>query len=132
MFLLYLNKLCKFLFFYILVFLNLMDSPESWVLKEDSRLHFENLIDGTDPNLCITFVMNEEDHTLGNAVRFAIINWQEVEFCGYSVPHPSLNKINVRIQSKKTTPTKILSEGLNSLREISKALLEKLEDEPVA
>ena len=109
-----------------------MDSPESWVLKEDSRLHFENLIDGTDPNLCITFVMNEEDHTLGNAVRFAIINWQEVEFCGYSVPHPSLNKINVRIQSKKTTPTKILSEGLNSLREISKALLEKLEDEPIA
>ena len=109
-----------------------MDSPENWTLKEESRLHFEHLIDGTDPNLCITFVMIDEDHTLGNAVRFAVINWQEVEFCGYSVPHPSLNKINIRIQSKKTAPTKILSEGLNSLREISKALLEKLNAETTA
>ena len=105
------------------------DSPDTWVLKEESRLQFENLTDGTDPNLCTTFVMREEDHTLGNAVRFAIINWQEVEFCGYSVPHPSINTINIRIQSKKKAPTKILSEGLHSVREISKALLDKLEEE---
>ena len=75
-----------------------------------------------------TFVMREEDHTLGNAIRYAlnqkyvvdtysilcvVLNFflfhtnftfpfgsPDVTFCGYSVPHPLENKMHVHIQTK--------------------------------
>ncbi|EJU02222.1 RBP11-like subunit of RNA polymerase [Dacryopinax primogenitus] len=45
-----------------------------------------------------TFCIEEEDHTLGNALRWMIMKNPKVEFCGYSMPHPSEYKINLRIQ----------------------------------
>jgi len=46
----------------------------------------------------VTFCLQEEDHTVGNALRWMIMKDPLVEFCGYSVPHPSEYKINLRIQ----------------------------------
>lgn len=59
-----------------------------------------------------------EDHTLGNALRYVImkkyvqhfgsvklrastltLQSPDVEFCGYSIPHPSDPKMNIRIQT---------------------------------
>ncbi|KAH9917651.1 RBP11-like subunits of RNA polymerase [Epithele typhae] len=72
-----------------------------------------------------TFQIHDESHTIGNALRWMlmkkyveafphcllqqvpttlsltaspIVCSPKVEFCGYSVPHPSENHINVRIQ----------------------------------
>ncbi|KAL7422186.1 RNA polymerase subunit AC19 [Cryptotrichosporon argae] len=45
-----------------------------------------------------TFALWEEDHTLGNALRWMIMKDPDVEFCGYSAPHPSEPKIHIRIQ----------------------------------
>lgn len=96
-------------------------------------------MDDPDDITCMTFVLKEEDHTLGNALRYMIMKkwgsytvlqlvqtwmcctWMchvfsycpsrimfsskrficspEVTFCGYSVPHPSEHKINLRIQT---------------------------------
>ena len=39
----------------------------------------------------------KEDHTLGNLLRNQIIKSNHVEFCAYSVPHPSEPIMNVRI-----------------------------------
>lgn len=36
-----------------------------------------------------TYSFNGEDHTLGNIVRNQIVKNKHVEFCAYSVPHPS-------------------------------------------
>ena len=33
-----------------------------------------------------TYVLEGEDHTLGNALRYAIMRDEAVLFCGYSVP----------------------------------------------
>ncbi|SPO35423.1 related to Rpc19 - DNA-directed RNA polymerases I and III, 18KD subunit [Pseudozyma flocculosa] len=51
------------------------------------------LLPGYEPDLsAATFCLKEEDHTLGNSLS------ARVEFCGYSVPHPSEAKIHLRVQ----------------------------------
>jgi DNA-directed RNA polymerases I and III subunit RPAC2 len=60
----------------------------------------------------VTFQIQDESHTLGNALRYIImkkyalplfslslIHSPNVEFCGYSIPHPSEPKLNLRIQT---------------------------------
>ena len=45
-----------------------------------------------------TYSFVGEDHTLGNLIRNQIVKNKHVEFCAYSVPHPSEAVCNVRIQ----------------------------------
>ncbi|KAJ3327214.1 RNA polymerase subunit AC19, partial [Blyttiomyces sp. JEL0837] len=54
-----------------------------------------------DDDESITFVIKDEDHTLGNALRYMLMKNPDVEFCGYTIPHPSEFKIHLRIQTKK-------------------------------
>ncbi|KAI5104934.1 DNA-directed RNA polymerases I and III subunit RPAC2 [Silurus meridionalis] len=61
--------------------------------------------DGADEG-CVTFVLHEEDHTLGNSLRYMVMKNTEVEFCGYSITHPSESKINFRIQTRVTASGK--------------------------
>ncbi|KAF9788104.1 RBP11-like subunits of RNA polymerase [Thelephora terrestris] len=54
---------------------------------------------GAAPDLsAATFQIVDESHTIGNALRWMIMKNPKVEFCGYSVPHPSENHLNIRIQ----------------------------------
>lgn len=73
--------------------------------------HNERGIDET----CQTFIMNDEDHTLGNALKYFVIRNPDVEFCGYNQPHPSENKIQFRIQTKSTPAIDALRQGLVDL-----------------
>ncbi len=41
-----------------------------------------------------------EDHTLGNSFRYILSKNHKVDFVGYSIPHPSEMKLNMRIQTK--------------------------------
>lgn len=66
----------------------------------------------------MTVALYGEDHTLGNALREQISNKYvtgirnfistnlnvspHVELCAYSIPHPSENKIHIRIQTDGT------------------------------
>lgn len=55
-------------------------------------------INEDDPVGCCTFVLREEDHTLGNLLRHVIMQNEAVEYCGYSIPHPSEAKLCLRVQ----------------------------------
>ncbi|ODV58158.1 DNA-directed RNA polymerase core subunit RPC19 [Ascoidea rubescens DSM 1968] len=46
-----------------------------------------------------SFQILDEDHTLGNPLRYLIMKNPQVEFCGYSIPHPSEQKLHLRIQT---------------------------------
>lgn len=59
---------------------------------------------GDDPT-CATFVIQDEDHTLGNATRHLLMGNPQVELAGYSVPHPLENKMHLRIQTYPGTVT---------------------------
>lgn len=56
---------------------------------------------GTGPPSSKTFVLGDEDHTIGNALRHVLINDRRVDFAGYCVPHPSEPVVHLRIQSAK-------------------------------
>lgn len=51
-------------------------------------------------NTCATLVLHGEDHTLGNSFRYVLAKNPRVDFVGYSIPHPSEMKLNMRIQTK--------------------------------
>ncbi|KXJ23972.1 DNA-directed RNA polymerases I and III subunit RPAC2 [Exaiptasia diaphana] len=85
--------------------------------EDEPEKHKLEVIPTGDPDdeTCATFVMHGEDHTLGNSLRYMIMKNPEVKFCGYSLPHPSENKINLRIQTYGSPATDVLRRGLSEL-----------------
>jgi DNA-directed RNA polymerases I and III subunit RPAC2 len=87
-----------------------MMSEEEEILSEESSLQ-EDMKDENEREQgltiqqeendkhCATYVFNNEDHTLGNLLRTVLSGHPEVEFVGYSIPHPSEPKMNVRLQT---------------------------------
>ncbi len=76
----------------------------------------EIINDGTNDEYSKTFAINDEDHTLANALRYLIMKNVNVIFCGYTIPHPSESKVNFKIQTnKKVTALDVLEKGLNDL-----------------
>ena len=78
-----------------------------------------------------TYSFTGEDHTLGNLLRNQIIKNAHVEFCAYSVPHPSEPVMNVRIQCHKdgsnNDTKKVLNHGLKRISKICDVLTEKFQ-----
>uniref|UniRef100_A0A8C5LCV3 DNA-directed RNA polymerases I and III subunit RPAC2 n=1 Tax=Jaculus jaculus TaxID=51337 RepID=A0A8C5LCV3_JACJA len=74
---------------------------------------------GTDRH-CLTFVLYQEDHRLGNSLRYMIMKNPEVAFCGYTRTHPSESKINLHIYS-------VIQKGLNELVNVWQQVLDKRE-----
>ena len=62
-----------------------------------------------------TFIFGNEDHTLGNSLRHVLMQNPQVEFCGYSVPHPYEPKMNVRLQTHKSKADDVMVAGLQDL-----------------
>ncbi|XP_063880482.1 DNA-directed RNA polymerases I and III subunit RPAC2-like isoform X2 [Scylla paramamosain] len=76
-----------------------------------------------------TFVINDEDHTLGNALKHIIMQDPAVEFCGYTVPHPMERKIHVRVQTHSTPALQVLHKALKDLKKLNEDIKEKIEIE---
>lgn len=93
-------------------------------MEVEPQVEFESnkikLLPGaSDDGSAASFQVIDEDHTLGNALRYIIMKNPEVEFCGYSIPHPSENKLNIRIQTYgNITAVEALHQGLDNLSEL--------------
>ncbi|TVY51879.1 DNA-directed RNA polymerases I and III subunit RPAC2 [Lachnellula cervina] len=72
-----------------------------------------------------SFEFKGEDHTLGNALRYIIMKNPKVEFCGYSIPHPSEDLMNIRIQTYEGTASEALEKGLDDLSDLCDVVEEK-------
>ncbi|KAJ8116765.1 hypothetical protein OPT61_g1886 [Boeremia exigua] len=73
-----------------------------------------------------SFQFDGEDHTLGNALRYIIMKNPDVEFCGYSIPHPSETKMNLRIQTYDNVSVyQVLEKGLEDLMAMCDVVTEK-------
>ncbi|KAG5930378.1 hypothetical protein E4U42_001624 [Claviceps africana] len=59
-----------------------------------------------------SFEFTDEGHTLGNALR------PDVEFCAYTIPHPSEPKMNFRIQTYEGAAVDALKKGLHDLQDV--------------
>lgn len=107
------------------------DQPEQ---EQEYDLDKIKLLAGsTEDGTAASFQIVDEDHTLGNALRYIIMKNPEVEFCGYSIPHPSENKMNIRIQTYgNITAMEALHQGMDNLSElcttIEESFREKVEE----
>ncbi|KAI0115917.1 DNA-directed RNA polymerase [Nemania sp. FL0031] len=78
-----------------------------------------------------SFEFLKEGHTLGNALRYIIMKKYvdrvpDVEFCAYAIPHPSEEKMNLRIQTyDTTTATAALEKGLQDLEDLCDVVSEE-------
>ena len=85
-------------------------------------------IRGTGPLTSRTFVIGNEDHTLGNALRHVLVQNAKVGFAGYSVPHPSDPVVHIRVQANEpNTAVSALQEACETLSKQCDIVLEKLE-----
>ncbi|KAJ4732681.1 DNA-directed RNA polymerase II subunit RPB11 [Rhynchospora pubera] len=64
---------------------------------------------------CQLFSVIDEDHTLANSVRFVLNQDPRVSFCGYSIPHPSDNNVNIRVQTTGDSAKDVLKDALHDL-----------------
>ncbi|KAI9506091.1 DNA-directed RNA polymerase I and III subunit Rpc19 [Coemansia spiralis] len=75
----------------------------------------------------VTFSIKEEDHTLGNSLRWSIMQNPQVDFCGYSIPHPSEAKTNLRIQTTdRSNAIDAMNKGLDDLRSVCQIMKARL------
>jgi len=83
------------------------------------------MLNGSTPTAA-SFEFKKEDHTLGNALRYIIMKNPDVEFCGYSIPHPSEELMNIRIQTYEgTTAMEALEKGFDDLMDLCDVVAEK-------
>lgn len=96
----------------------------------------------TGDETCGTFIIHDEDHTIGNSLRYALMkkfifdsmffllmSSPKVDFAGYSIPHPLDKALNVRIQTlppeegDPVPASSVFHEALNDLEFISNHVL---------
>ena len=80
-----------------------------------------------------TFCIGNEDHTLANALRHVLMNASsDVEFAGYSVPHPSEPVVQIRVQTipkpqGRKLALRALQEACSTLSEQCQHVIDQLE-----
>ncbi|CAM9191185.1 unnamed protein product [Phaeothamnion confervicola] len=82
--------------------MNAPDRSESWRLGDEEKMVVYEP-DTKIPNAA-TFVINKEDHTLGNLLRMQLLNDKQVRFAGYMHPHPLTNRIHLKVQTNGENP----------------------------
>ena len=96
-----------------------MNAPgrhKCYLLDDDEkRMTYSN--DQRIPNAG-TFVINKEDHTIGNLLRMQILRSPDTKFAGYQLPHPLMNECRVKIQttSAGTTPIAAFQRAIEDLQ----------------
>ncbi|KAF6832058.1 DNA-directed RNA polymerase i and iii 14 kda polypeptide [Colletotrichum musicola] len=91
--------------------------------EEEEPQRVKILPGSTDTAASFEFI--DEGHTLGNALRYIIMKNPDVEFCAYSIPHPSEPKMNIRIQTWDGTAVAALQKGLKDLQALSDVVAEE-------
>lgn len=99
------------------------------VIEHEKKNKLEWLKGPGQDEFCRTFVINEEDHTLGNALKHVIMQNPAVEFCGYTVPHPMERKIHVRVQTNGIPAIQVLHQALKDLKEQNETVKKLIQDE---
>lgn len=77
---------------------------------------------GGDPTSA-TFTLYNEDHTIGNTLRYVLNKKPEVSFVGYSVPHPAEAKMNLRLQTVGPPATDVLVDALSTVHKVGEHVL---------
>ena len=93
-----------------------MNKPETYELFDlegEPKLKEEKI--EKMPNAA-NFIVNKEDHTLGNIIRMRLLEDKHVLFAGYKIPHPLEHHIEVKIQTTEDSePREVFIENVARL-----------------
>ncbi|KAJ2084220.1 RNA polymerase subunit AC19 [Coemansia sp. RSA 988] len=104
------------------------DLPNYIALQTVPDRKFDILPGASADLTSMTFCIKEEDHTLGNSLRWAIMQNPQVDFCGYSIPHPSEAKMNIRIQTtEKCSAIDAMDKGIVDLKSVCQLMKAKFQ-----
>ena len=59
-------------------------------------------IDDTKQQNASTILVQNQDHTLGNVIRYQLLRDHRVRFAGYKKPHPLEEKIEIKVYTDGT------------------------------
>lgn len=102
-----------------------------------AEMSFQPLIESQDPHARdnalssnnMTFSISDEDHSLGNALRAMLCKRLDVEFAGYTIPHPTKAEINLRLQTMNKPAVDVLESAINDLFDLFSHIEVELEKE---
>ena len=83
--------------------------------------------DKEDSDFNCTYTFQNEDHTLGNILRYTLMKDPNTLFCGYSIPHPSEDLMNVRLQTKEENTNEIMERAMDRIIEMGDILSKKFQ-----
>lgn len=92
------------------------------VIDEDK---LKIIADKEEGDFNCTYSFLNEDHTLGNILRYILMKDSNTLFCGYSIPHPSEDLMNIRLQTKQENTNQIMGRAMDRVNEISDILSNK-------
>ncbi|QPH01988.1 hypothetical protein C2857_006193 [Epichloe festucae Fl1] len=93
------------------------DTYENEEEEEETEAQRVKILPGST-DTAASFEFTDEGHTLGNALRYIIMKNPDVEFCAYTIPHPSEPKMNFRIQTYDGAAVDVLKKGLHDLQDV--------------
>ncbi|KAF2352119.1 DNA-directed RNA polymerase RBP11-like dimerization domain [Trinorchestia longiramus] len=100
------------------------------VSEEAAKPKIEVLAGPQQCNTFQTFVIQDEDHTLGNALKHILLQDPAVVFGGYVVPHPMERRIQVRIQTVEgESAVSVLKRSLLKLKHQNLAVKHMIQEE---
>ena len=80
-------------------------------------------------NTCL-FIINDEDHTFGNAIKMMLLRNPKVRYVAYRKPHPLENKIEIKIKTNEDIrPIDAFKEALRNLNDDIEDCIRQFEDE---
>ena len=106
-----------------------MNAPEVFEQFKDQE---EKVIEHPEEKIQNTslFIINDEDHTFGNAVKMMLLRNPKIRFVAYRKPHPLENKIEIKIKTNgEITPLNAFREALRNLNDDIEDCKKELDEE---
>ena len=103
-----------------------MSGKEKIIVADEDNLKI--ISDKEDGEFNCTYTFRNEDHTLGNILRYILMKDSNTLFCGYSIPHPSEDLMNIRLQTKEESTNKLMAKAMDRVIEVGDILSNKFKN----
>mmetsp|Transcript_46185 Transcript_46185/g.90195 ORF Transcript_46185/g.90195 Transcript_46185/m.90195 type:complete len:128 (+) Transcript_46185:200-583(+) len=109
---------------------NRPERTEAFLLDEDAGEVKITYAQDTKVTNAGTFILNREDHTLGNLLRMQLLRDPSVRFAGYRMPHPLQNHVEMKVQTSggNVSPVESLGSAIEDLLNETDHLINGLND----
>ncbi|KAK8803099.1 hypothetical protein WA538_002019 [Blastocystis sp. DL] len=102
-----------------------MNKPDpSLAVRMDLGMRKVTQVTETKISNACKYIIETEDHTLGNVMRMDMLNDPKVTFVGYRVPHPLATNIEMRVQTSDPAypPGRAMMESCSRIISLCKEL----------